>query len=303
VGGTLFLVSFVMMLYNMWMTVKLAPKDETEERPVIKHVEHFDDGIKQNRHRRLEGLPVVMTVLALGGILVGTIIELLPAVTMHDYISVANKPVPYTALEIAGRDIYLREGCYNCHSQMIRPTVSESMRYGKPSQGEEFIYDHPFQWGSKRTGPDLARLGGKYPDMWHFRHMDDPRVMTPGSIMPVYTWLLRDKTEFLTLRRKLAVLKTVGVPYTAEQIQNAEQDAKAQAKKIADGLVAQGGPRNMEDREIVAMIAYLQKLGKLPVPAPAAAPAAPAGAPAAPPAVPAPSATPAAAATPQGGQP
>ncbi len=287
VGGTLFLASFVVMLYNMWMTVKLASKDETEERPVIKHVEHFDDGIKQNRHRKLEGLPVVMTVLAVGGILVGTIIEILPTITMHEYVTVANKPVPYTALEIAGRDIYLREGCYNCHSQMIRPTVPESLRYGKPSQGEEFIYDHPFQWGSKRTGPDLARLGGKYPDMWHFRHMDDPRVMTPGSIMPAYTWMLRDKTEFTILRKKLAVLKTVGVPYTADQIQNAEQDAKAQAKKIADALVAQGGPRNMEDREIVAMIAYLQKLGKAAPAAPAAAApavapvaaAAPAGAP------------------------
>ncbi|HJW33890.1 MAG TPA: cytochrome-c oxidase, cbb3-type subunit I [Holophagaceae bacterium] len=275
VGGTLFLLSFVLMLYNMWMTVKHAPKEEVEERPVIKHVEHFDDGIKQNRHRKLEGLPVIMTVLAVGAILVGTIIEILPTITMHEYVTVANKPVPYTALEIAGRDIYLREGCYNCHSQMIRPTVPESLRYGKPSQGEEFIYDHPFQWGSKRTGPDLARLGGKYPDMWHFRHMDDPRVMTPGSIMPAYTWMLRDKTEFMPLRKKLAVLKTTGVPYTADQIQNAEQDARAQAKKIADGLVAQGGPRNMEDREIVALIAYLQKLGKAAPVAPASAPAAP----------------------------
>ena len=294
VGGTLFLVSFVLMIYNMWMTVKLAPKEVVEERPVIKHVEHFDDGIKQNRHRKLEGLPVVMTVLAVGAILVGTIIEILPTITMHEYVKVTNKPVPYTALEVAGRDIYLREGCYNCHSQMIRPTVPESLRYGKPSQGDEFIYDHPFQWGSKRTGPDLARLGGKYPDMWHFRHMDDPRVMTPGSIMPAYTWMLRDKTEFTPLRKKLAVLKTVGVPYTADQIQNAEQDARAQAKKIADALVAQGGPRNMEDREIVAMIAYLQKLGKA---APVAAPAP--VTPAAAPVTPAAAAVPAA---PQGGQ-
>ncbi|MBI3131439.1 MAG: cytochrome-c oxidase, cbb3-type subunit I [Acidobacteria bacterium] len=295
VGGTLFLLSFVLMLYNMWMTVKLAPKEVVEERPILKHVEHFDDGIKQNRHRKLEGLPVVMTVLAVGAILVGTIIEILPTITMHEYVTVTNKPVPYTALEVAGRDIYLREGCYNCHSQMIRPTVPESLRYGKPSQGDEFIYDHPFQWGSKRTGPDLARLGGKYPDMWHFRHMDDPRVMTPGSIMPAYTWMLRDKTEFMPLRKKLAVLKTAGVPYTADQIQNAEQDARAQAKKIADGLVAQGGPRNMEDREIVAMIAYLQKLGKA-APVAAPAPAVPAAAPTAPAAAAVPAA-------PQGGLP
>ena len=276
-GGTLFLVSFVLMLVNVWKTVANAGPQAEDDRPVVKRVEHFDDGIPETRHRKIEGLPVVLTVLALFGILAGSIIEILPSLTMHEYVSLKGKPDPYTALEIAGRDLYLREGCYNCHSQMIRPTVPESLRYGKPSEGAEFVYDHPFQWGSKRTGPDLARLGGKYPDMWHLRHMDDPRAMTPNSIMPAYPWMLRDRTDFGSLKRKLEVLRQVGVPYTDAQIANASADARAQAKKIADALVAQGGPRNMEDREVVALIAYLQKLGKAAaVPAPAAPAPAPA---------------------------
>jgi cytochrome c oxidase cbb3-type subunit I/II len=259
-GGGLFLLSFVLMLYNVVMTIKGAPEAEAAV-PTVKRREHFDDGRPEKPHRRLEGLPLVFTVLSVMAILVGSIIEILPALTMHEYASLQGKGEPYSPLEVAGRDIYIREGCYNCHSQMIRPTVPEAMRYGKPTTAADGAWDHPFQWGSKRTGPDLARVGGKYPDMWHLRHMDDPRVMTPKSTMPSYTWMLRDRTDFAGLSRRLAVLRQTGVPYTPEQVQNAAGLAQAQAKQIADRLFAQGGPKNMEDKEVVALIAYLQRLG------------------------------------------
>jgi cytochrome c oxidase cbb3-type subunit I/II len=277
-GGALFLVSLLMMVYNVYRTISGAPAAEPD-RPVIKPREHFDDGIPVGRHRRLEGLPMVFTVLSLFAILIGTIIEILPSITMHEYVSIKDKGTPYTSLEIAGRDIYIREGCYNYHSQMVRPLVPEALRYGKPSTPGDSAWDHPFQWGSKRTGPDLARVGGKYPDMWHLRHMDDPRIMTPNSIMPAYAWLLRDRTDFGSLQRKLTVLNRTGVAYAPEQIQNASQDARTQARKIAENLRTQGGPQGLEEREIVALIAYLQKLGKgAPAPAtpPPPAPAAPA---------------------------
>ena len=166
-----------------------------------------------------------------------------------------------TPLQLAGRDIYLREGCYNCHSQMIRPIESETLRYGTYSRPEESKYDHPFQWGSKRTGPDLARVGGKYPDLWHFRHMLDPREVSPGSIMPSYPWLYRDKTDFSIMRRKLRVMKQLGVPYTEEEIEQAEFSARAEGLAIAQGLTEQGIPAGSADKEIMALISYLQRLG------------------------------------------
>jgi cytochrome c oxidase cbb3-type subunit I/II len=181
----------------------------------------------------------------------------------HTYVETSKKPRPYTSLELAGRDIYVREGCYLCHSQMIRPMSSEYLRYGKPSTPEESLYDHPFQWGSKRTGPDLARVGGKYPDLWHFRHMIDPRDVTPSSIMPSYPWLARDKAELAILGRKLSVMKSLGVPYTDAEIAGAEDSARADAKRIAGLLEEQGAPKGMEDKEIVALIAYLQALGQM----------------------------------------
>jgi cytochrome c oxidase cbb3-type subunit I/II len=168
---------------------------------------------------------------------------------------------PYTALQLYGRDIYVREGCYLCHSQMIRPMVSETLRYGSYSRPEESIYDRPFQWGSKRTGPDLARVGGKYPDLWHFRHMLDPRDVTPDSIMPMYPWLYKDKTDFGSLQKKLQVMKSLGVPYSQDEVDHASENARAEAVLISDGLKAQGVPAGYEDKEIIALISYLQRLG------------------------------------------
>ena len=136
------------------------------------------------------------------------------------------------------------------------------MRYGAYSRPEESKYDHPFQWGSKRTGPDLARVGGKYPDMWHYRHMQDPREVSPGSIMPSYSWLYSDKTDFAIIQKKIKVMRQLGVPYTDGDVENAEAMARTEASKIAHGLQDQGVPAGMEDKEIMALISYLQRLGQ-----------------------------------------
>jgi cytochrome c oxidase cbb3-type subunit I/II len=260
IGGILVLTSILIMLYNMYKTIKNAKKDqevEVYQAPALNH-----DAFKDEKgHRKLEGLTATFSVLAGIAVLVGTVVEFLPAFLSKDFIEVSEKVKPYTPLEIAGRDIYIREGCYNCHSQMIRPMVSEYLRYGKASEAAEGIYDHPFQWGSKRTGPDLARIGKKYPDSWHYFHMLDPRKVTPGSIMPEYTWLFGEKTDYVVLRKKLKVLKALGVPYTDDEIANASSLAKEQARMITENLKEVGVPMKMNDKQIIALIAYLQRLG------------------------------------------
>lgn len=261
IGGILVFSSFLMMVYNFYKTIKNAPKDQEEdvfEAPAIDWKEKNTD----KGHRKLEGMTTLFTVLATIAVLVGTVIEFVPAFLSKDFIEISEKVKPYSPLEIAGRDIYVREGCYNCHSQMIRPMVSEELRYGKASTAEESMYDHPFQWGSKRTGPDLARVGGKYPDSWHYFHMIDPRKVTPGSIMPEYTWLLGEKTDYEVLPKKLKVLKSLGVPYTDEDIAASITNAKAQALSITEGMSDAGVELKMQNKQIIALIAYLQRLGK-----------------------------------------
>jgi cytochrome c oxidase cbb3-type subunit I/II len=172
-----------------------------------------------------------------------------------------------------GRDIYIREGCVGCHSQMVRPFRSETERYGEYSKSGEYVYDHPFLWGSKRTGPDLHRIGGKYPDAWHYNHMDDPRTTSPGSIMPAYPWLLSQKLETNSLPARISALRKVGVPYPEGYEQLALKDLNAQAAKIADSLKT-GSIKADSDKEIIALIAYLQRLGT-DIKAPTAPPATP----------------------------
>lgn len=262
IGGGLYLTGFVIMLYNIYKTIALAPKEVKEEvvvAPRLKPPVMSELGAKA--HRMLEGLPGLFAVLTFVAVGVGTFIELAPAVLSADYVEVNPAVKPYTPLQLQGRDIYVREGCYLCHSQMIRPMVSETLRYGSYSRPEESIYDRPFQWGSKRTGPDLARVGGKYPDLWHFRHMMDPRDVTPGSIMPMYPWLFKDKIDYGMMTKKLQVMKSVGVPYSQDEVNNAADIARAEAKQISDGLRAQGVPAGYEDKDIVALISYLQRLG------------------------------------------
>ncbi len=257
-GGTFFLFGFILMLVNIGLTVLGATKSQAEA--VTPPVPATEEDIG---HRWLEGLAPTFSVLVLLAILVGSVIEILPTLMAHSFVKPNNPVVPYTALELAGRDIYVQEGCYVCHSQQIRPMISEKLRYGDPSTIEESYYDRPFQWGSKRTGPDLARVGGKYPDLWHYRHMVNPREITPNSIMPGYHWLTKNKTDFEVLKRKLSVMKTLGVPYTDHEIDSASAAARAEAKNISDNLVKDGAPPGLEDKQIVALIAYLQRLGKI----------------------------------------
>jgi cytochrome c oxidase cbb3-type subunit I/II len=171
---------------------------------------------------------------------------------------------PYTALQLAGRDIYVREGCYVCHSQMIRPFRSEQIRYGAPSRIEESMWDHPFQWGSKRTGPDLARIGarGFYNEAWHWDHMFDPRSVVQASIMPAFPWLYDNKAEAGIAVEKMNVLRKLGTPYEEEQLMNAQADYEAQAATVVANLALQGKTGADPESEIVALIAYLMRLGK-----------------------------------------
>jgi cytochrome c oxidase cbb3-type subunit I/II len=181
---------------------------------------------------------------------------------VHKYVNPEVTTTPFSALEQEGRDLYVREGCYLCHSQQIRPLVDEKLRYGNPSTLEESIYDHPYQWGSKRTGPDLARVGKKYPDMWHFQHMMDPRQIQPKSIMPTYEWLAKNSIDYSQIKKKLNVLRNLGVPYTDQQVQNADIDAEKQAAEIAANLKKEGITEKIDNKEILALIAYLQSLGQ-----------------------------------------
>jgi cbb3-type cytochrome c oxidase subunit II len=211
-------------------------------------------------HRKLEGWPIIFTVLTVIAILVGTVVELTPVLLVPAQVEHLENFQPPTPLEIAGRDLYIREGCNNCHSQMVRPFRHEIERYGEYSKPGEYVYDTPHLWGSKRTGPDLFRVGGKYPDLWHVRHMENPRSTSPGSIMPPYDWMLRRDTDFAAIPAKMRALSRIGVPYSEEDIANGEADARAQAQEIADGLEGTGY-EGLEEKEIIAMVAYLQRLG------------------------------------------
>lgn len=261
-GGLLVFVSILIMIYNVWKTIANAPKNQSEDTyeapvPSWKTEKNSDTG-----HRKLEGLTATFSVLAFLSVFVGTVIEFIPALMSNNFIEINPKVKPYTALELAGRDIYIREGCYTCHSQMIRPMANEKLRYGEPSQATEFIYDRPFQWGSRRIGPDLAREAGKRPDFWHYRHMIDPREMTPGSIMPEYSWLERKNTDYKILPKKLKVMAALGVPYSEDDIKYAIPKAKLQAELITKGMESSGVNIKVKDKQLIALIAYLQRLGK-----------------------------------------
>jgi cytochrome c oxidase cbb3-type subunit I/II len=257
VGGTLVLISFVLMLWNLYKTIKSGKASEEQfTAPARLKGNNLGEG-----HRKLEGLPLVFSVLSLIAILIGSAIEILPTLWADKFVVKDPRVKPYTPLELHGRDIYIREGCYVCHSQMVRPDPSEEIRYGLISVPEESIYDRPFQWGSRRIGPDLARVGGKYPDMWHYRHMLDPRDVTPNSVMPVYPWLIKNNAETKMISRKLKVMQALGVPYTDEQVANANSLYDEQALKIAENLKQQGLKEDISKKEIIPLIAYLQVLG------------------------------------------
>jgi cytochrome c oxidase cbb3-type subunit I/II len=229
---------------------------------------------KVSWHHALEGRAGVFTVLVVIGVLVGGVAEIIPMVISVPESIRTTKNVPYTPLELEGRDVFLREGCYTCHSQMIRPFTWETARYGDVSTMDDSIFDHPFQWGSRRIGPDLARVGGKYADVWHYKHMIDPREISPGSNMPPYPHLATETIDFAGSAAKLRAMRNVGVPYAPEEIQTAEQDAQGAASAIAAGLARDAGVKVCEapsdgcelvvNSRLVALIAYLQRLGKVP---------------------------------------
>ncbi len=261
-GGVLFLTGFLLLIYNVWITIARAPRGE-KAMAVEVPARSSDVTDIGTGHRKLEALSVIFTVLLFIAVLAGSIIEIVPTLAIFKYLPQTTKTEPYTPLELAGRDIYIKEGCYVCHSQMIRKLPYDVLRFGANSTLEESMYDHPFQWGSKRTGPDLARVGGKYPDMWHLRHMIDPRVITPRSIMPAYPWLAAVKIDYNILRKKLSVMKMLGVPYNNEDVSNADINAEKQAAVIYEDLLTQDPSlESVKDTEVIAIIAYLQSLGK-----------------------------------------
>ncbi|MFZ4403619.1 MAG: cytochrome-c oxidase, cbb3-type subunit I [Pseudobdellovibrionaceae bacterium] len=260
-GGTLFIAGYLVMVYNLYKTAQ-SRQSEFADTAVQVVKEDFHEDTNADSHRKLEGLPAVFTVLTVAAVLVGSVIEIYPTLSINKYITAADAVNPYTPLEILGRDIYIREGCYVCHSQQIRPIASEVLRYGPASKIEESMYDHPFQWGSKRTGPDLAREGGKYPHLWHFRHFMDPRAISAKSVMPAYEWLARKNIDFLSARKKISVLRNLGVPYDDNTVAQADVIAEKEALKISLDLASQGGPAGLENKEIIALIAYMQALGQ-----------------------------------------
>jgi cytochrome c oxidase cbb3-type subunit I/II len=285
VGGTLYLTGVFLMMYNFARTVAAAPRvlpDPEHSAPSLRPwKEELAEGAPANLepgtydlllhrvtravshgwHRALEAMPVTLTVLSFLAIAVGSLIEIVPTLLVKSNVPTLAAVRPLSALELEGRDIYIAEGCYNCHSQMIRPFRAETERYGDYSKPGESVYDHPFQWGSRRIGPDLARVGGKYPHLWHLRHMEDPRSTSPGSIMPAYPWLLSDKLDLSHSQKKLELMTSLGVPYTKTELTYARRDAELQAAAVAEELVAQGGPQGLKDKKIAALIAYMQRLG------------------------------------------
>jgi cytochrome c oxidase cbb3-type subunit I/II len=258
-GGAMYLTGMILLVVNVWVTARAgAPLPDTEaSAPSLKGQAA---PAAANIQRWLEARPLQFAFWAFVAVAIGGLVEIVPLIASSSQIPVIASVKPYTPLELEGRDIYIREGCYTCHSQMIRPFRAETERYGEYSKAGEFVYDHPFQFGSRRIGPDLQRVGGKYPDIWHYRHMEDPRSTSPGSIMPGFAWLLANRLDTRDTPAKLRAMRTLGVPYTQQDIAGAPGGLKEQAAKIAKSL-ADGGVQGAEDKEIVALIAYLQRLG------------------------------------------
>jgi cytochrome c oxidase cbb3-type subunit I/II len=261
IGGTIYLTGACLMVWNLIKTIKTGSiiKNEAAEAPALtKYVSHKGE----HWHRWIERRPMQMLVGSLVVVLIGGLVEIMPMVLIDDNVPKIASVKPYTPLELEGRDIYVREGCYNCHSQMVRPFRSETERYGEYSKSGEFIYDHPFQWGSKRTGPDLHRVGAKYPDSWHYNHMYDPQLTSTGSIMPPYPWLFEDELNTEYTAAKIKVMRTLGVPYKTGFEDRVHDLMAEQAAGIVKNLRAEGiEDENIENKEIIAMIAYLQRLG------------------------------------------
>ncbi len=280
IGGTFYLVGMLVLVYNVIITIRQgsAVTDElAEAAPLVKVTRKRT--ASEGWHTWLERKPLKLTLYATVAILIGGLVQIVPSLLVDDYVPVISSVKPYTPLELEGRDIYIREGCVGCHSQMIRPFRSETERYGEYSKSGEYVYDHPFLWGSKRTGPDLMRIGGKYNDNWHLNHFYDPQTTSAGSIMPSYKWLIRNEHDRSETQNKMEVMVSLGVPYSPAAIASAPEDMAAQALQIEKNLMSdpdfkkvyeedkkyakENGEEfiEMRDREVVSIIAYLQRLG------------------------------------------
>ena len=280
IGGSLYILGAFVMLYNIVQTVRQGSEveDELAEAAALQKVTHKRTA-GEAWHSWLERRPVKLTIYATIAILIGGMVQIIPSLMVDEYVPVISSVKPYTPLELEGRDIYIREGCVSCHSQMVRPFRSEVERYGEYSKAGEYVYDHPFLWGSKRTGPDLHRVGQKYSDNWHLNHMYDPQSTSSGSIMPSYKWLVQDELDKSDTENKMRAMQTLGVPYSEEEIERAQKWMAEQGTQIEENLYADPdfaanyeadkkyAEKNneefveMRNREIVALIAYLQRLG------------------------------------------
>ncbi|MDQ2642934.1 MAG: cytochrome-c oxidase, cbb3-type subunit I [Myxococcota bacterium] len=281
-GGSLFVAGMLMCLVNLVMTWRARPAKYSPEvceaaplgpdraaTPALVIPRHSTLADTAHRiryfaeatwHRFWERRPLRFTIWVTIAVAVASLFEILPTFLIRSNVPTIQSVHPYTPLELVGRDLYVAEGCYNCHSQMVRPIRAETERYGEYSKPGEFVYDRPFQWGSRRIGPDLHRVGGKYPHLWHLRHMEDPQSTTPQSIMPKYPWLATDDLDFASVQPRVDAMAMLGVPY-GDAVKHGEAMARSQAQEIAAELLAQGGPAGLENKKIVALIAYLQRLG------------------------------------------
>jgi cytochrome c oxidase cbb3-type subunit I/II len=278
IGGTLYLVGVLVLVYNIIQTVRKgsAIQDDAAQAPALAPIS--PKRLKGEKwHSWLERKPVQFSIYTTIAIVIGGAVQILPTIFVESNIPTISAVKPYTPLELQGRDLYIREGCVSCHSQMIRPFRSEVERYGDYSKSGEFVYDHPFLWGSKRTGPDLAREGvagkpfnGGRDDVWHFNHFYDPQSISPGSIMPRYQWLIKNELDNSTLQEKMKTMVKLGVPYSDDEVANALKLADEQASKIEAKLLSNAEINKafgnetavpLKNREVVALIAYMQRLG------------------------------------------
>ncbi|PKQ70628.1 cytochrome-c oxidase, cbb3-type subunit I [Raineya orbicola] len=259
IGGTLYFAGVIVMVYNLWKTAKQGKFVANEAAEAVSFRTQPIGELK-GWHKIFETKPLLMLVGSLIVVSIGGLVQMIPTFVIKENIPTIASVKPYTPLELEGRDLYIREGCNACHTQLVRPFRSETERYGEYSKSGEYVYDRPFLWGSKRTGPDLMRLGKKYPDSWHYHHMREPVSMSPGSIMPPYPWLLENKMDYADIEKKMQVLRTMGVPYSEEDIKNARNKIDEQATQIVENLKKEK-VKVEKNTEIVALIAYLQRLG------------------------------------------
>ena len=272
-GGLLYIIGAVMMFYNLIKTAKSGSllANEEAEAPALRPV--IASGKKEYWHRSIESKPIRFMVISIIVVAIGGLVEIIPTMVVKSNVTTISSVKPYTPLELEGRDLYIREGCYNCHSQMVRPLRFETVRYGEYSKSGEFVYDHPFQWGSKRTGPDLAREGGLRSNSWHYNHMIRPKDVSDGSIMPAYPWLRDDDLDLSLTEKKIRAMQTMGVPYKKGYDKLALADLKKQATEIATDIVNNMDKevlknvnkkaliKEIQAKELTALIAYLQRLG------------------------------------------